>query len=70
MITTQEDRLKRIYGESNVRQSKKPITTLSNVTISLIEDGDILCNPTGFEVYQDRRWYSVYIDTSGRYHLR
>ena len=70
MIKSQEDRLTRIYGADNVRQGKRGLTSLTNITITLNDGSEILCNPTGFEVFQDGKWYSVYIDTSGRYHLK
>lgn len=72
MISSQEDRLKRIFGESNVRRSKK---TLPDRVIMIDNQGtEELCTHTGFDILDGKEnvpsnWWKVFVDVSGHYHL-
>lgn len=71
MISTQQERLERIFGKGNVKQTK---TLPDKVIIVSREGAEELCHHTGFKILDSKtdvpsNWWNVYVDVSGRYHL-
>lgn len=71
MITSQEERLTRIFGEGKVRRSRN-IRPDKVIIVDRIGTEE-LCHHTGFEILDGENrpanWWAVFEDVSGKYHL-
>ena len=70
MITTQEQRLIRIFGEGHVRKSKQ---NLPDKILLMNDTTEEKCSHTGYDVLDGEdtpnNWWHCYVDMAGRYHL-